>query len=256
MKPKKDRFFIGRSFLFLEQTDSTNSFVLRNHNLLQTPGLVVYAGRQSSGRGRAGRTWYSDLEGNLYASLVIHPGLPSDLLPAMTIFAGLSVFEALMKFGLKALSIKWPNDILVQGKKVCGILCESKEIRKGEHAVVVGVGLNIKGRPEEFPEEIRHRVTTLESEGVDADRDEILELLVSNLDQILIQVHKNGPAHAFKRWQNVSSSLGKTVSFEMDGRGLEGKIQGLDERGGLLVRLSDGKTVPVLSGEVLYKEDG
>ncbi len=250
----KDRSFTGRSFLFVKHTASTNTLVIEDRKLLETPGLVVYAGRQGAGRGRSGRIWHSEVEGNLYASLVIHPRLPSTLVPAMTLFTGLAVFDTLNEYMLDGLSIKWPNDILIHGKKVCGILCESKVINNGRYAVVAGVGINIKGRPEEFPKQIRHRATTLEAEGVKTDREEILGSLVARLDKILIQVHREGAEKIFKRWEKVSSSLGRTVTFEMDGRLVRGRIQGLDKGGGLLVTLSDGKTLPVIAGEVSYEE--
>ncbi len=250
----KDRFFTGRSFLFVEHTPSTNTLVMEDLKLLGSPGLVVYAGRQEAGRGRMGRRWHSGIEGNLYASLVIHPRLPIALIPAMTILTGLAVFDTLNGYRLDGLSIKWPNDILIHDRKVCGILCESRAMNNGRYAVVAGVGINVKGRPEEFPEQIRHRATTLEAEGVKTDREKILESLVTHLDRILIQAHREGPERIFRRWERASSSLGRTVTFEMDGRPARGRIRGLDNRGRLLVTLPDGKTHPVVTGEVFYEK--
>ncbi len=251
----KDRPFAGRSFIFLEQVDSTNSYILRNQELLNTPGLVVYAGRQSSGRGRSGRQWFSRLDGNLYASIVVHPRLPQSLLTSMTLLAGYSVFETIGEFGIEGLSIKWPNDILVHERKICGILCESRPICDQDLvAVVVGIGLNIRGRPENFPAPLCHVVTTLEAEGIRADREEILNRIVSKFDQILEEVHTKGPNRIFDAWQRASSSIGRPVWFEHNGRLNEGWIKGLDGKGALLVSTKDGSIIKVISGEVRYRD--
>ena len=248
----KGRSFTGRSFLFLDEVDSTNSLVLRRRDLLATPGLVVCAERQLKGRGRKERAWYSSIRGNLYASLVIHPSLPQGVIPCITILAGLAVFRALCALGLERLGIKWPNDVLVRDRKVCGILSESRHTEEGRIAVVVGVGINIRGGPEDFPPELRPLVTTLEKEGITAERDRVLELLLDELDDILVRVHGQGPGWAFRAWEEASCSLGRTVSFQARGQGLRGRIQGLDENGRLLVAVEGGGLIPVSSGEITY----
>ncbi len=249
IQPIKNPRFVGKNFVHLDAIDSTNTFCLKNDNLLSEPGTVVYADRQYAGRGRMGRRWEQGDGSHLFASFIFHPRLPAELIPSITICAGVAVHRLFSSLGIEC-SLKWPNDVLVNGRKVCGILCESRIT--GEHTVVVaGVGINITGGIEQFPPSLG--ITTLEMCGVKTDRDTLLIELATIFDQALHTIH--GPARdsLFREWEQASASIGKKVSFDHGSGRCIGKITGLDHLGRLLVRSADGGIVTVLSGEVQFE---
>lgn len=240
----------------LETVDSTNSYTVSRDNLMLKSGVVVYADNQTKGRGRFDRKWLTVGGGNLFATLVVHPQLPGFLVSLLPVFAGVAVHKTVSDImGLNCnnerLLLKWPNDILLYGKKLSGILCESRQIQ-GFMSVAVGIGLNIKGRSYALPLELRKTVSTLESVGVDVERDELLGKMLDIFDEILIEVHGGRYEKFLDYWRNVSWSIGKKVAFDMEGERMCGVIDGLDSKGRLNVLVSESSVVSVSSGEVLY----
>ncbi|PCI27124.1 MAG: biotin--[acetyl-CoA-carboxylase] ligase, partial [SAR324 cluster bacterium] len=126
IKWKTERCLVGKELILFESIDSTNTWLLNQDELLPEKGLVICSKRQTAGRGTHQRKWDGGNQDHLYCSLLIHPQLDPKYLPATTLLVGLGVYKAMAAFGLKDLSIKWPNDLLIAGKKVCGILCEVK----------------------------------------------------------------------------------------------------------------------------------
>ncbi len=251
LSPLSNARFAGRKFLRLKTVDSTNTFCLENGDIMATPGLVVYADRQLAGRGRMGRAWCQGPDGNLSASFVIHPELSPSLIPAITICAGLAVYQALENMGLKGCAMKWPNDVLVNERKVCGILCESRSY--GEKiTVIAGVGLNIYGDVEEFPSDLAPTLTTLEACGLRTDRDSLLREVTARFDEVLAELHAGLAASLFRKWESASCSMGRLVRFTVDDGEMHGTVAGLDEFGRLIVGDSKGHMHTVFSGEVEY----
>ncbi len=254
INPLSNARFVGREFLHLDSVDSTNSYCLADPDIMSRSGLVVYADRQLSGRGRMGRHWSQGRGGHLFASFVIHPALPADLVPSITLCAGLAVYQALSGFGCKGLSLKWPNDVLISGRKVCGILCESRIVAE-KITVVAGIGINISGSVYQFPSELRACVTTLEANGIHVDRDSLLEGVTLWFDRMLVDLHSVSRRTAlFRQWEQVSSSLGRMVRFKDGEQEKTGVVHGLDDSGRLMVRDADGWLVTVVSGEVRYAD--
>ncbi len=251
LSPFLEAQFAGKQFLRLETVDSTNTFCLENPDIISSPGIVVYADRQEAGRGRMGRAWSQGTEGNLFASFVIHPGLSPSLVPSITLCAGLAVYRTLQDLGLGKCALKWPNDVLVCDKKVCGILCESRIVNE-KITVVAGVGVNVCGGVEEFPSFLFDKVTTLEECGVSINRDTLLSAVTASFDKILVEMHSGSPAALFREWERVSCSLGREVRFSSDSREICGTVAGLDDLGRLLVKDNAGCLHTVLSGEVEY----
>lgn len=246
------RKHVGLSLLLLKEAHSTNSVLLDDHELLSQKGLVVLADRQTAGRGRKNRTWESGSNRHLFASAVLHPVLPQRLFPAITLLAGLSVFRALSALDIDGLSMKWPNDVLIQGKKVCGILCESKKV--GDTLfMVLGIGLNIEGDASQFSCELRDKVTTIHHEtGKAVSRDILLEQILSELDMVITNAYDGKTASLFAEWERCSSSLGRKVRFEHEGMVMQGSISGLASSGTLLVKRDNAEVTEVLSGEIIY----
>ncbi|RUM93304.1 MAG: biotin--[acetyl-CoA-carboxylase] ligase, partial [Thermodesulfatator sp.] len=196
----RNRTFAGRFLLHFDSLDSTNDYCLKNISVLQKPGLVVVADRQTQGRGSRGRTWEPGKGEHLFCSFVIHPEIRQEFIPSMTLFAGLAVFRAISSLGITQASIKWPNDILIAEKKVCGILCESR-ITPEMKAVVAGIGINISGGPEQFPESLREKVTTLSKHGIQITNIELVDLIAGKLDEILAGIKSSSALNAiFQDW--------------------------------------------------------
>ncbi len=241
----------------LETVDSTNSFVLARDDLMRRAGLVVYADKQTAGRGRFGRRWFGG-RGNLFASMVIHPVSSGFPVWSMPVLVGVAlydaVFDLLDKVGNSSgLSIKWPNDLLFDNRKLAGILCESRQI-DGRTVVVAGTGVNIKGDYAGFPEGLREVTVALSEAGIHVERECLLDLLLDHMDAVISRAHNGLKDEVFEKWCHISSSIGRKVRFEQEGREFYGRISGLDSRGGLVVSTSSGEDVVVLSGEVVYMD--
>ena len=219
---------IGTPRLHLRTTDSTN---LRARELAiggAAHGTLVTAGEQSAGRGRQGRTWTAPAGRALLMSLVVRE--PPRLLPLV---AAVAVAET----AGEGAQIKWPNDVLVDGRKVAGILVEG---RPQEGWAVLGIGLNVALRPEDFPAELRDRATGLGLEPQDVDR--VLATLLGHLEARLAQ-----PAAAMLGdWRERDALLGREISWNTG----SGTAEGVDAAGRLLVRTPSGDQVALDAGEV------
>ncbi|MDA8162556.1 MAG: biotin--[acetyl-CoA-carboxylase] ligase [Desulfobacteraceae bacterium] len=249
--PKTSRHIIGRTILHLDEVDSTNSLLLRDEALLRQDGFVIYADRQTSGRGRMNRAWSGGSHGNkhLFCSIVIHPRPFLSHIPSITIILGLAVYRALRPLGVRDHAIKWPNDILVSGRKLCGILCEAKGL-DGMDVVVAGIGVNIEGGMAQFPPALRHKAATLEmATGNRIEREHLLDIILNNIDKILAEAEE-GTAPLFREWEISADLEGKTVTCNHKGRLITGVARGIDESGGLLIDVDGAGSVKVISGEI------
>ncbi len=236
----------GHEVIHLDEVESTNSWLLAQEDLLARDGLVVAADRQTRGRGKGGRVWEQGAGGNLFASVVVHAYFLSENLSTLTLLVGLSVARALIGLHAPAVHLKWPNDVFVMGKKVCGILCESREIGHGR-VVVAGIGVNIAGQIDQFPPDLRQKAGTLEAlTGRPLDRWKVLDGVLRELDAIREEVERHGLVSLLCEWERHSSSLGAEVVFD----GGVGRVVGLDPSGRLLVELPDGQIRTVVSGSI------
>jgi BirA family biotin operon repressor/biotin-[acetyl-CoA-carboxylase] ligase len=252
--PVNGRTLVGKAILHLEEIDSTNSFLLRDETLLGQNGLVVYSDRQTKGRGRFNRAWEAGREGHLFCSLVIRPGPPSGQVSSLTLLIGLAVYRVLDALGIGDLGIKWPNDIVIGGRKLCGILCEMRKL-SDETVIVGGIGMNLSGDERQFPADLRQRVTTLEKVcRIPIDREQMLESILNEVDRVFLEAERHGLEYLFRQWETCSSSFGRSVLFEYGGREYHGTIHGLSRAGCLLVRTDTGEILHVVSGEVRYDD--
>ena len=166
---------------WLAITESTND-VARDWALAGAPeGAVVIAARQTRGRGRRARVWESSSEGGLYASFILRPDWLAKKAPDLAILAGMAAFHALEAAGVRDLRVKWPNDILVHDRKICGVLVEPRIGGGRIEFAVVGIGINVGQGSEEFPPELRDRVTSCRLEGAPITVDRMLDLLLESL---------------------------------------------------------------------------
>ena len=236
--------------LRFDSLPSTNTEAARQAALGAPEGLCVVAREQTAGRGRRERSWVSPKDAGLYLSVVLRPTLEARLWPLITLAAALAVREALREAcGLEA-DIKWPNDLLAGGRKLCGILAETAEGARGR-AVILGVGINL--RRGSFPPEINDTATSVEEQtGRAPDAEQLLEALTRALSRFYETLHARGGAEEILRdWQRHSTyAHGRRVRVALAEETFEGTTRGLDPDGALRVETDDGTTRTVRAGDV------
>jgi BirA family transcriptional regulator, biotin operon repressor / biotin---[acetyl-CoA-carboxylase] ligase len=215
-------------------------------------GTLVVAGVQTGGRGRLGRHWGSP-EGGLWMSMVLRPGLAAGLASRLTQTAAVGVAGALWEIGVEA-RIKWPNDLLVGGKKICGILAESGVGPGGRlDYAVLGVGMNANLDPLDLGVMDRE-ITTIRSElGRDVDLLLLIRVILSNLDAVLGRIEDFGTV--LDEWRNLNCTLGEQVRVQRLGETIEGRAVDLTREGALLLATPRGP-VEVFEGEIEHLKQG
>lgn len=235
--------------LTFDSIDSTNTEAMKQARLGADEGLCVVARKQTAGRGRHGRMWVSEKNAGLYFSIVLRPNIETHLLPIITLMTGVAVHDTLQEFGLKP-DIKWVNDILINDRKISGILAETAETPMGI-AVIVGIGINI--RSSNFPEEIADTATSIEEQsGEIPTADELANRLTRFFTYFYdILQSDNGTKEILNEWRRRSTYFsGKSVRVVLENETLTGMTDGLEENGALRVRKSDGNVTIIQAGDV------
>ena len=215
-------------------------------------GLVVTACQQTGGRGRRGRSWYSPAGEGLYMSAILKPQVKASSCPLITLASSIAVADVLKScYGITA-DIKWPNDVLSQGRKISGILVESKSEGELVKYAILGIGVNVKQR--EFPEDLGDTATSVYLEtGLYVSPEELLVPLLEELARWYPKAMSN-PLAVISSWQERSSSSSNCEVMVTNGGGeFEGYTRGVRGDGALLVQKSDGDTIAVTSGEVTLR---
>jgi BirA family biotin operon repressor/biotin-[acetyl-CoA-carboxylase] ligase len=206
---------------------------------------VVLADRQTSGRGRQGRSWASPA-GNLHLSLLLRPTLAPEAWGVLPLAAGVAVREAVASLGVAA-DLKWPNDVLARGRKLAGILVETTSGADGLESAVVGIGVNVV----EAPAALGDEATALAAEGAPCDAIETAAAVLARLRVCYHALARGGPPAILPRWRDGASRwLGSPVEVLAEGGRVRGVALDVDERGALLVRDPSGRVLSVVAGEV------
>jgi BirA family biotin operon repressor/biotin-[acetyl-CoA-carboxylase] ligase len=233
--------------LTFDTLDSTNTEALKQARQGADEGLCIVARQQAAGRGRHGRAWISEKDAGLYFSIVLRPNIEIQYLPLITLMAGVAVHDALAEIGIKS-DIKWVNDILVDGKKICGILAETTETAKGL-AVIVGIGINLTSS--NFPPEIAKIATSLEEHAPKTSTFPIETLAKYLSFHYEVLQSENGPAKIVDEWRKRSSYYsGKAVKVKLENESVEGVTDGLEANGALRIIKNDGAVTVVQAGDV------
>ena len=232
--------------LFLEETDSTNLAVRRLAEAGAEGGSVIWAARQTAGRGRLGRSFASP-EGGLYFSMLLRqsedPARDLQLTPAAAVAAA----RAIERVCELRCGVKWPNDLVCGGKKLCGILCESFSAR-GERFVVLGIGLNVNTA--DFPSELREiAVSVRQLTGKETPLPALAQALAEELDRAVDAARRGDPA-LLEAYRDRCVTVGREVLLLRDGESREAFALGVNEDYSLRVRLPDGGTEDLRFGEV------
>lgn len=238
------------TILRFDSLPSTNTEAARQAMRGASEGLCIVALEQTAGRGRRQRVWASPKAAGLYLSIVLRPRIEINSWPLITLMTSLVVADGLFEaFGFHA-DIKWPNDLLVSGRKVSGILAETIETDQGR-AAIVGIGVNLNANT--LPEELRDVATSIEEvTGHAPDAEELLRLLLLSFSRRYNALHQaSGPEEMLKEWTTCSSySEGTRVRVSLDDEIVEGVTRGLASDGALRVETDTGEIRLVRAGDI------
>lgn len=243
---------IGRRRVFLATTGSTNADAFRLAEEGAGEGTVVLADCQTGGKGRRGREWASPAGVNLYCSLVLRPSIMPWEAPRMTSLSAVAVARAIEKCSCLSPSIKWPNDVLIDGRKVAGLLNEMSAETDGVNFIVLGIGVNLNMTAAQFPPDLRHPATSLMlAGGGKIDRPAFAAALLNEFEVIYRVFLNQGFAPIREEWERRCSAAGRQVAVSEGGvELLRGAFDGIDNDGALLVRRDDGAVERILNGDV------
>lgn len=217
--------------------DSTSDEVLRRGRRGEKEGLVVIAERQLRGRGRQGRSWESSLALGLYMTLLLEPSFQPLLPQQFALMSSVAVVEALNNLGLENVGIKWPNDIVVDSRKLGGILIETDRGINSKRFIAIGIGINVNQAEIHFPGPLQNKATSIYMErGQPMRRVELMA-------EVLKRIDRNYGLSFFEikeKWMKKMVSRDREVEFEEDGQRIKGKIRGIDEMGWLVVEKENG----------------
>lgn len=239
----------GRPWLHFETLDSTNEYVKRLAGKQPVHGLLVTADSQSAGKGRRGRVWQSPPETNIYMSLCVEPEFPADRAAGLTLVMALAAAEAVQEVTGTRPGIKWPNDLVLGGKKICGILTELI-LRDNAYAVVTGVGMNVNAG--QFFGELQETAGSLQTElGATFSRAQLIASVLKYFEVFYAQYEQTGDlTFCRERYEQSLVNLGKEVRV-LDPRGAyTGMAEGITNTGALIVTDETGTVHLVDSGEV------
>jgi len=228
---------IGKKILVYDSTSSTNDVAAEYAKNKNNDGLVVFAEEQTVGRGRAGAKWHSKRAESILCSIALTDSKINAELLSLT--CAVATAEAIGKPANSEAKIKWPNDILLNGKKVAGILLESKP-SDASNTYVIGIGINCHQKKDSFPVELQQNVTSidLESQTI-CDRIALAKRLLTSVDHWL-QVAEKNSKEVTDRWRELSVQLGHRITLLYNGRKFAGNCIGIEPENGLILQLDSG----------------
>lgn len=239
--------YLGRNILYFNEIDSTNEYLLENDNIL--PNSVVVADIQKKGRGRSGRVWESSFKENLYFSILLDNISQDKLLP-LNIVIGFSICDALR--GFVNCFVKWPNDIICNGRKLCGILLESKFNGNKLSKLVCGIGVNVNVNMKTKNCRMLSFATSIyEETNKKIDREALLAEILINMEKHIDTFIKDG-YDISSMWPNYSYNINKEIQISVNGKKETYFERGIDSLGGLKVIDTEGKKRVLYSGDVGY----
>ncbi|MBI4686227.1 MAG: biotin--[acetyl-CoA-carboxylase] ligase [Nitrospirae bacterium] len=241
---------LGKEIILLQDTDSTNTVAARLADEGSPHGTVIIAETQRGGRGRLGRSWFST-KGNIYMSIILKPAVKTEAAALLTLMAGVACVRALGSTTGLDVRLKWPNDIVVAGKKMGGILTETKILADTLLFAVVGIGINVNMQREEFPSDIQSLATSVKAE---TNKTQSLPLIISEIlketEACYELFRENKRDTLLQEWRRLSSTLGKNVKVTIGKDIITGIAEDIDDKGMLLLRLLSGELKTISSGDV------
>lgn len=246
---------IGRRIDIHRRVDSTNGTAFDALAAGAPDGTVIVADAQRSGRGRQGRTWHSPPGKNLYLSILLTEGLTRERMGALPFLVAVILRDTITAATALHAGVKWPNDLTIGGRKVAGLLIETRMTGTEPVAAVIGIGLNVNWRRRMMPAAIRSTATSLQDEtGRRIRRPRLLAILLDRLDRALADLERDGAAPQLEAWRRACVTLGQHVAVDTVSGRRRGVAEGVDAAGRLLVRLPEGTIHPVSIEETLHLE--
>jgi BirA family transcriptional regulator, biotin operon repressor / biotin---[acetyl-CoA-carboxylase] ligase len=235
----------------LQETDSTNLQAKIMAGRKAAEGTLIVADTQTLGRGRRGRTWHSPPGRNIHASLILRPKLAPSQAPQVTLMAAVALARTLEVSATLDAKIKWPNDVMVGGKKIAGILTEISTDMESVDYVVVGFGINVNIRKSEMPEALRPIATSIFMEkGTETSRTHLLCDLMENIEAAYDLLNGQGFGPVMQQWRSMTDIIGQRVCVDVMGRRHTGTVEAVDDDGVLILKDDQGVLHRILSGDV------
>ncbi len=242
---------VGNEVVYFEQIGSTNEQARKLADNGAAEGTVVIADSQSSGKGRLGRDWSSPAGVNLYLSVILRPNISPRFATQMTFLSAIAVAQAIEATGSFEPQLKWPNDVMLGGCKVAGLLNELNAETEQVHYLVLGIGVNLNMTTEQFPTDLRTPATSLLLDGGEqVSRRQFTQALLQSLDQLYSVYLQSGFQPIKEAWERRCNMLNQWVEVDCQNRLQVGQVSGVDETGALLLALAGGVTERVLVGDV------
>lgn len=241
---------VGHELLVRDRTASTNDDAWEAFGE-RDEGVTVVALEQTAGRGREGRRWETTPGRGLALSVALRLGCDVRQAGIVPLAAGLALVRAVHALGVPAARLKWPNDVVVGGRKLAGVLCELKRAADGSEVVVIGVGLNVAQRREDFPEALSDTATSLALEGSSATLEDAAAEFLDRLEPVWAEAQEGDRARVLAEWSRACDHWGRRVSVRTPAGAVEGVALRLDADGGLVLRRDDGRERTIVAGDVL-----
>lgn len=236
--------------MYYDETDSTNNRAKDSGEKNGAHGTLFIADKQNAGKGRRGRAWESPSGKSIYMTILLRPQITPDKAPMLTLIMGLSVAEGIRKVSGAETAIKWPNDIVMNKKKVCGILTEMATEMEYVNYVVIGVGINVN--QEYFSEGIKEIATSLyEETGTVYQRSELIAAVLERFEKNYEMFLETGDLSGIRKaYDSILVNRGQEVKVLEPGNEYRAVAEGINKNGELIVRLSDGRQKNIFAGEV------
>lgn len=228
--------FLGQVIHFKESVDSTQKIAKTLSYDNAPEGTVVIAEEQLTGRGRMDRIWHSPKYTGIWMSMILRPNIPIAQAPQLTLITAVAIVQAIEEVSKLSPQIKWPNDILINGKKVTGILTELQAEADRIFAIIIGVGINVNQKLEDYPEELREIATSLSIEqGEKISRAKLIRAVFSNFENLYLLYLEKGFEPIKLLWESYAISIGKTITARTLTENIRGKALGITEDGVLMI---------------------
>ena len=245
------KVFGKKDIIYLNETDSTNTRAKELAAQGAPEGTLIIAEKQTKGRGRRGRSWFSPPGGGIYFSLILRPIISPSETPRITLMTAVVLAETLISLMKLKLRIKWPNDILVNGKKLAGILTEISTEMDAVNYIVVGLGMNVNTQLEDLPKEIKKTATSILIEtGKQFPRVKLIKHYLKLYEKYYDMFKNNDFEPIMKRWKELADIIGKQIRVDVIGKTHIGKVVDVDNDGVLILKDDQGKLQRIFSGDV------
>ncbi len=245
---------IGQNMYIFKEVMSTNTIAKFLSSNGAENGTVIISEKQSNAKGRLGKAWESPL-GGIWLSIIVNPQVDHSKIPMLTLTTGVAVAKTFERIGVKNAEIKWPNDLMINDKKVCGILIEAIAKFNTIEQVIIGVGIDANLDVTALPEELQSGTTSLDGElGEKVDENEIIRIFLEEFEKVGITFNEGGYEDILKEWRKRSYSIGKIVEVKQPfSESFDAYITGISRDGALVVEKIDGTLEKVISGECIIK---